>query len=552
MTSEETEARERLLFHLENQTGFWFALVVGDDVGPRARLREAAKSWCAENGREFILHEPGPERLAALALDLAKEPKSGLHWIRADGPQGLLEQWDAAAAQLLLTMNERREAYRKRLDGGVLIEGRESLKRLLRDLAPDLFTIRAFIAEPGAAPKIQERAPLEWRLPASILARRGVEPDPDRAIHRLAQLKGLTGVEANKQWSDAALAAVGSLIKAGRFDEAARWVSEIVKEEKQRPVLGRSEDARARLLIVERLVQSMAAYANDKRDVALERLNELRAAVDSYIASNQVKAHNLDFIFVVLHKFRADLLSSMGNYDEAVDALEAHLRIIEGTLAREPSNMAMRLELLDTFRALSDVWKERKDLTQAETASRRALEIADKSASEHPEDERWQIELARAWRDLGWILGMRGDPHAALEAIGTAVSVADQHVTHDASNRDWQDELAGGSVLKCLLLFEMGILGEEHLPTQARALAFSLSSYEQDHDDDELGWIVVILYAYRASILAAKGDTAGMREAADQAWPIVKRLPVRSRDERELRRTVNSIRSKPARQSKKK
>jgi hypothetical protein len=55
------------------------------------------------------LHEPDPVHLAALAIQLAREEKRGLHWIRADGPQGLINQWDAAAAQLLLAMNERRE-----------------------------------------------------------------------------------------------------------------------------------------------------------------------------------------------------------------------------------------------------------------------------------------------------------------------------------------------------------------------------------------------------------------------------------------------------------
>jgi hypothetical protein len=87
-----------------------------------------------------------------LATDLARGESQGLHWIHADGPQALVEPWESAARALLMAMNERREAYRKRLNGGVLIEGRESLKRLLRDFAPDLFSIRAFIAEPGINP----------------------------------------------------------------------------------------------------------------------------------------------------------------------------------------------------------------------------------------------------------------------------------------------------------------------------------------------------------------------------------------------------------------
>jgi hypothetical protein len=152
MTREEEDARDRLLFHLENQTGFWFALVVGDEPRPRGRLRKVAEAFCREHNLAFTLHAMLPEQLSAIAVDLARGENQGLHWIRADGPQTLITQWDSAARALLLAMNERREAYRRRLNGGVIIEGRVSLKRLLRDLAPDLFSIRAFIAESGVAP----------------------------------------------------------------------------------------------------------------------------------------------------------------------------------------------------------------------------------------------------------------------------------------------------------------------------------------------------------------------------------------------------------------
>jgi hypothetical protein len=121
MTPEEEEARSRLLFHLENQSGFWFALVVGDGPRPRARLRETAEAWCKEHGREFRRHAPPPHQLVALAAELAKDAAPGLHWVRADGPAGLIEQWEASVSRLLLAMNERREAYRRRLDGGLLL-----------------------------------------------------------------------------------------------------------------------------------------------------------------------------------------------------------------------------------------------------------------------------------------------------------------------------------------------------------------------------------------------------------------------------------------------
>lgn len=177
MSPEEEEARDRLLFHLENQIGFWFGLVVSDDAGPRARLCEAAQAWCKEHDKPFSLHEPEPDRLVQVAVSLANGESPGVHWIRADGVKGILDAWNAGAARMLMAMNERREAYRTRLDGGIVVEGRLSLKRILREMAPDLFSIRAFIAEPGEDPAASDFP--EWS-PLHPLAS-VVSPEWDRA-----------------------------------------------------------------------------------------------------------------------------------------------------------------------------------------------------------------------------------------------------------------------------------------------------------------------------------------------------------------------------------
>lgn len=178
MTAEEEEATDRLLFHLENQTGFWFGLVVGDDPAPRERLCEAARKWCEEHGRAFYLHAGGPANLPMLPAALADGTQAGVHWIRTDGVGASIESWHARAAEMLMAMNERREAYRSRLEGGILVEGRSSLKRTLREMAPDMFSIRAFIVEPGEPSEEMKRGLPDWR-PPDLHKARSTEPEAD-------------------------------------------------------------------------------------------------------------------------------------------------------------------------------------------------------------------------------------------------------------------------------------------------------------------------------------------------------------------------------------
>ena len=123
------EARDRLDFHLSVQDAFWFALVVSNDARTRAALRRHAGEAVSIEVR--TLDESVPDLLATLLDPTADH----LLWIVADGPPDV---WEPAVGALLLALNERREALRAR-PHGVIFEGREKLKSVLRNLAPDLF-----------------------------------------------------------------------------------------------------------------------------------------------------------------------------------------------------------------------------------------------------------------------------------------------------------------------------------------------------------------------------------------------------------------------------
>ncbi len=152
-------------------------MVVGDDPVARGRLYTKAKGYCEEQGIAFERITPPPQESRSIAITLAQAELKGVRWIVLDGPKTIREQWDVAAIRLASAMNERRDAYRKRFDGGIILEGRGVLKRIVRESAPDLFSIRAFIAEPepedsakdpkgGAA---SNTSASEWRAPNFFL-----------------------------------------------------------------------------------------------------------------------------------------------------------------------------------------------------------------------------------------------------------------------------------------------------------------------------------------------------------------------------------------------
>lgn len=166
----ELEAGEKLHFYLENATRFWLALVTAHSPRSRARLRAFAQQTCKTRGISFYLHRPAPEDMLDLSMELAQSPPPGMHWICLDHWLGLnipQDTWPRARTRLLAAMNERREAYLQRLSGSIVIEGCPALKHQLRDMAPDLFSICAFMAEPSGPELIPagERPALSPMLP---------------------------------------------------------------------------------------------------------------------------------------------------------------------------------------------------------------------------------------------------------------------------------------------------------------------------------------------------------------------------------------------------
>lgn len=545
MSVEEDDARDRLLFHLENQTGFWFALVVSEDAGPRNRLRDVAAQWCKEHGRAFFLHEPLPEDLVQLAVSLASSEEAGLHWICTDGLKGVIESWDAGATRMLMAMNERREAYRKRLCGGIVIAGRPSLKRIVRETAPDLFSIRAFVAEPGEQSGNSPSNIPEWKSPAPLIPTFTDDTvDPDLALRRLSWLSS-GAEEMTPEWIRAELAAILSLFNAERYEELERHANEILSR-LQRDVGADSPVTRLFCGFVN-FVRSWSALYNDKDAAKAGRLLE---GVEKLLTWRSSDGEGP----VIDPATRAAMLFGLGvlRFDLGdTSGAKAALREYVATFP-EPRDLPIeaQLQLSMAHWQLATLLVNEGLLDAAEEGYRTALRIDEDNSSRRPEDVRWQFETLRARTALGNLQLRRYDP-----VNGDLAPITSAHSTLLSAayigRRLLHVEPANESLNKLLewlyrqlatLLSFHEIYSKDIDEIRENALAFLLRNFGQNPEDAELGWLLARCYLHRAKLLEA-GDPAGAMESAQHALDLGHRLPVSTPENADLKQKIETLRS---------
>lgn len=541
MTSEEEEARDRLLFYLENETGFWFGMVVGDDARPRARLCEAAEAWCKEHGKAFVLHEPAPTGLIKLAVSLASGDSPGVHWIRADGMKGVIEAWNAGAAQMLMAMNERREAYRKRLDGGIVVEGRSALKRILREMAPDLFSIRAFIAEPGEEPRQRTSEFPEWRPLISLAWFSGIAPDTELALQQLARATAFEGMATTPDWMGAKHFATMSLIMAGRHDEAEPHAQELLTRA-EKEATEHSDDAEAqRRLGGARSLLGMLFAARGNLEGALLHIDDALRSVEAWVTEDHVEAAARGLQLFMLGKLRAAALAASNQPDAARVALQQQVDVLTHV---EPTGLhpEMRLELLTSLNSLGDISRQQGDFEAAERFLGKAVHVAETCATESPQEPRWQLELIKCRIRLGAALLQKRDATAAAEVLRPAVARVDRLESTHPATTSWASEVQPLYVLLSLCLSVQGDFSADALLIQERAYMHLNDEFDRRPEDVDLGWTLGHLCGYRAILLETAGNMPGARDAARRALDLVDRLPVHNEGQAQIKSLIEALR----------
>ncbi|MFY0526815.1 hypothetical protein ACN28I_27955 [Archangium gephyra] len=251
---------QRLRRQVELAEGFWLCFIFAPSPRSTGVLRRRTERLLRAQTRLLSLHEPSqPDGLSAvLSSLLSPEARdAGCHWIESlhlDSGEQTEGHWHKAWVELAVLMNERRDALRRHLRGGLVLVAPARLKQHFRDMASDLWSVRALVLE--LAPVANRGSPdLEHSSPrASSMERSDSIPDADFALAELQRLQARYTGSASALASVLMRAVDGLLAskREGEALEAANQTWELIHSRAQ-------EDPQNSALILHALAKSEEA-----------------------------------------------------------------------------------------------------------------------------------------------------------------------------------------------------------------------------------------------------------------------------------------------------
>ena len=145
--------------HLQYATDFWLGVVCASDIAAVNELRTRALALLPTQTRAAMVRVPAtPEELVETLMWLDRDDvrEAALVWVEAIY---VTEAWRRGWETFFLRGNERRERWRRRLTGGLVVVGPPDLKVWMREAAPDLWSVRILVVELRVEPRESPQAP---------------------------------------------------------------------------------------------------------------------------------------------------------------------------------------------------------------------------------------------------------------------------------------------------------------------------------------------------------------------------------------------------------
>ncbi|HEY0142733.1 MAG TPA: hypothetical protein VGF48_17670 [Thermoanaerobaculia bacterium] len=208
----------RLRTHLELTSGSWTAFVFAATPAVVDVLRDRTTAFLRSHSR--TVHHLRPESAAALA-SLTETLLSDLHdstacmWIDAMHEGG---EWVAAREALFVRLNEHRDALLRHLPGGVLFALPRETKARVREIAPDLWSIRSIVLH--LYPVASAEAVAFPLGAAMALEGQPAEGTPEQARLALLEARRLLAREDFERASELFVRAARELLGSGQIGAA--------------------------------------------------------------------------------------------------------------------------------------------------------------------------------------------------------------------------------------------------------------------------------------------------------------------------------------------
>jgi tetratricopeptide (TPR) repeat protein len=455
---------QRLRRQVELAEGFWLCFIFAPSPRSTGVLRRRTERLLRAQTRLLSLYAPShpdelPTVLSSLISPEARD--AGCHWIEAllldsgEQPEG---PWHKAWVELAVLMNERRDALRRNLQGGLVLVAPARMKQHFRDMASDLWSVRALVLElvPVAEPTGGRGSlDLEHSSPrASSMERSDSIPDADFALAELQRLQARYTGSASALASVLIHAVDGLLAskREGEALEAANQTWELIHARSQEDpqssalilhALAKSEEANGDLAAasdhLEHATSLTSGWTNRQRLFLLEDMMRLaqvrkdwheasRASEEALALTRQLRQllgdtpETLRDLSVSLERVgdvqraRGELQAASASFEESL-ALARQLRQLLGDTPESLRDISVSLNFV------GDVQRARGELQAASASYEESLALARQLLSDTPESLR---DIYFSLIRVGDVQRARGELQAASASFEEALALARQ------------------------------------------------------------------------------------------------------------------------------
>ena len=407
----EAAAEWRLLLN-QFALGDGFALVVLTVPGPdgAALCADELGAFLAPQARHLAyVASRTTEELRALAprlLALPDDAARGAVWVIAAFPDITAEQdnWQAAWRYALGSLNQQRNPLRRKFHVPVIVVGAPWLVPLLREMAPDLWSVRSLVVriEPAREAAVASEGWIRAELALPIDRDRlsaDVAPDPALSMREAARLRGVVGQE---------LALVRLLARAGQgfwARGALRAAEDALEEAAELAARSGAPEAAAAAW------HDLAVVRHElgDREVALAAAREA-AELYRALAAQRPDAFRPDLAMSLNNL--ANMLSDLGEHEAALAAAREAVELYRALAAQRSD--AFRPDLATSLNNLALSLSDLGEREAALAAAREAVDIRRALAAQRP--DAFRHDLARSLSVLAGCLEAAGQIEAALAA----------------------------------------------------------------------------------------------------------------------------------------
>ncbi|MCO5991624.1 hypothetical protein NE235_36470, partial [Actinoallomurus spadix] len=384
------EEWRRLRSQLDLASGFWLGFAFLTSSGTSRVFEQRVARILRSHARKPAVIEAAvpSDTEEILPTLLSQRSRSDCVWV--DCVHAATADWDEAIWRLFLRLNERRDAIRRGLPGGLVFALHPSMKSRVREAAPDLWSVRSLVLEPAAVaplrPRQEDLASRQRSAPLSASAgwapTRASAPDLRRQLGQVARLLDDEREEEAVDIANRALAlltprtdsgdAATALIWASRAAEAAEDDGAATDHAERALDLLPTDDHPLRRELLDRIAR-LAERRQDLRTALVAR-RALVALARSAISEVRPTSDTLEQLSTALVD-EGDVLRDIGQLDAAATAYATSLEIGRRIRNSEGDTPTTLRDLSVSLERVGDIAYDAGDLNAARTVYTESLQL---------------------------------------------------------------------------------------------------------------------------------------------------------------------------------